>query len=161
MQWPAVKPPPRLHLLPRPSRLGCALVGALCAATSLLPVLLPLSFTATAGAGVAVLAAVVSGCRRTVGGGVPALLQVGADRRVVVAYREGRLRAGSILDDSYVGAWLTTLVWRADDDPWWRPARTILVLPDTLAREDHRQLRVALRYGRPAAGADTRADEQG
>jgi len=37
--------------------------------------------------------------------------------------------------------------------PRWRPARTIVVLPDTLAADEFRRLRVALRYGRPVGGA--------
>ena len=161
MQWRAVKLPPRLRLEPRPSRLGCAVVGVLCMATSLLLVLLPLPFAIVAAANVAVFAALALGYRQTVGGGVPALLQAGADRRIVVRDRKGRLRDGSILDDSYVGAWLTTVVWRADGDSRWRPARTILVLPDTFARDDYRRLRVVLRYGRPAAGGETNAEEEG
>jgi hypothetical protein len=49
---------------------------------------------------------------------MPALLHVGIDRRVAVTDRTGRSREGAILDASYVGSSLTTLVWRADGDRW-------------------------------------------
>ncbi len=72
---------------------------------------------------------------------------------------DGRSRAGAILDDSYVGAWLTTIVWRQDGQPWWRPATAIVVLPDMLPRDEFRRLRVVLRYGRPVdAGATSEED---
>ena len=129
--------------------------------TALLLDFLPLPGAAALGGYAAVLAVLVSGYRRTFGSAVPVLLLVGTDRRIGVGNRRGHLRHGSILDDSYVGARLTTIVWCADGDSWWRPARTILVLPDTLPRDDHRRLRVALRYGRPAAGRETSAAEAG
>jgi hypothetical protein len=91
---------------------------------------------------------------------VPALLHVGIDRRITVTGRNGRSRAGVILDDSYVGAWLTTIVWRWDGMPWWHPARAIVVLPDTLPRDEFRRLRVVLRYGQPVAG-ETSSEEAG
>ena len=90
---------------------------------------------------------------------MPALLHVGIDRRITVTDCNGRSRAGAILDDSYVGAWLTTIVWRWDESPWWYPATTIVVLPDMLAPDSFRRLRVVLRYGRPAvAGATSEED---
>ena len=102
-----------------------------------------------------VLAVLVAGLWRCTGRGVPALLHVGIDRRITVTGYDGRSRVGAILDDSYVGEWLTTIVWRPDAMPWWRPARAIVVLPDMLPREDLRRLRVALRYGRPASAGGT------
>ncbi len=95
-----------------------------------------------------VIAVLVSSLWRCTGRGVPALLHVGIDRRVAVTDRTGRSREGAILDASYVGPSLTTLVWRADGDRWWRPARTILFLVDSLPPDDFRRLRVVLRYGR-------------
>jgi len=108
---------------------------------------------------VVILAVLVSGLWRCTGRGVPALLHVGIDRRITVTDRNGRSRAGAILDDSYVGPWLTTIVWRRDGLPWWRPASAIVVLPDMLPAEDARRLRVALRYGRPAA-RDAMSDDE-
>ncbi|MEO8304342.1 MAG: hypothetical protein ABI724_09490 [Betaproteobacteria bacterium] len=119
-----------------------------CSATSILLSALPLPGPAFAGGAAVVIAALLSGVRRCVGRGVPALLHVGIDRRLTVTDRSGRSCSGSILDDSYVGAAVTTIVWRADDDRWWRPARAMLILPDSLPRDDFRRLRVVLRYGR-------------
>jgi len=78
-----------------------------------------------------------------------------------VTGRDGRSRAGTILDDSFVGAWLTTIVWRADAMPWWRPASAIVVLPDTLPEDEFRRLRVVLRYGWPVAVGETSGEEAG
>jgi hypothetical protein len=113
---------------------------------------LPLPVTAVVPAAAVVAVVLVSGLWRCTGRGVPALLHIGIDRRITVTDRDGRSRAGMIQDDSYVGAWLTTIVWRWDGMPWWRPARAIVVLPDTLPRDEFRRLRVVLRYGRPGTG---------
>lgn len=146
-----MKPSPRLRLEPRPSRIGCVLFVAACAAELVLLALLPLPIAGHLAGAAAIAAAMVSGLWRCTGRGVPALLNVGIDRRITVTGRDGRSRDGAILDASYVGPRLTTIVWRADAAPWWRPAQSILVLPDSLGAEPFRQLRVALRYGRPRA----------
>jgi hypothetical protein len=150
---------PLLRLEPRRSRIGCALITAACAMTSLLLALLPLPLAACVAGAAAILGVLATGLRRFVGRGVPALVHVGIDRRITVTDRGGRSRTGSILDDSYVGAWLTTIIWSADGDPWWLPARAILVLPDTLPRDEFRRLRVVLRYGRPVAEGETSGTE--
>ena len=99
------------------------------------------------------------GLWRCTGRGVPALLHVGHDRTITVTGYDGRSHAGSVLDDTFVGAWLTTIVWRRDTLAWWRLAPAIVVLPDMLSRDEFRRLRDALRYGRPAARGITRADD--
>ena len=145
--------PPRLRLEPRPSHVACAwIVGVGAAALALLAVL-SLPPTASAIGGASVVVVVGRGLWRCTGRRVPALLHVGIDRRISVGDRAGGSLAGPILDDTYVGAMLTAVVWRDDGDPWWQPARTFLVLPDTLPPDDRRRLRVVLRHGR-AAGAD-------
>lgn len=143
-----MQPPARLRLEPHPSRIACGSIVAACSATLILILLLPLPDAAILASVAAVAAAAVPSLWRCRGRGVPALLHVGIDRRITVTYRSGRSSSGTILDDSYVGAWLTTIVWCADGDPWWRPARTILIVRDTLPHEAFRRLRVALRYGR-------------
>jgi hypothetical protein len=140
----------RLRLAPRPSRIGCIWVSALCALSIGLLIALPLEWIAWLPCAVAVAAVLVSGLWRCTGRGVPALIHVGRDRRITVTDSNGRSHAGSILDDTFVGAWLTTIVWRRDGLPWWRPASAIVVLPDMLPGEARRRLRVALRYGVPA-----------
>jgi len=156
-----MKSSPRLRLEPRPSRIGCTFVAATCAMTVALIGFLPLPVAAAVPAAAMVLGVLLCGLWRCTGRGVPALLHVGIDRRITVTGCDGRSRAGVILDDSYVGAWLTTIVWRADGTPWWRPARAIVVLPDTLPEDEFRQLRVVLRYGRPDAVGTTSGREAG
>ena len=124
-----------------------------CAAALVL--LAPLPRVASAPGALLVIAVLAAGLWRCTGRGLPALLHVGIDRRITVTGYDGRSRAGAILDDSYVGEWLTTIVWRPDAMPWWRPAQAIVVLPDMLPREELRRLRVALRYGRPASAGGT------
>ena len=123
----------------------------MCALAFALLAVLPLEWMVWLPCAIAVVIMFVSGLWRCTGRGVPALIHVGHDRRITVTDYEGRSHAGSILDDTFVGAWLTTIVWRRDGLPWWRPASAIVVLPDMLPGEEMRRLRVALRYGRPAA----------
>lgn len=156
-----MKRSPRLRIEPRPSRIGCTLIVAACSATLLMLASLPLPLAGKL-AGVAAVATVLaSALWRCTGRGVPAIVHVGLDRRITVTSRDGRSRDGTVLDASYVGARLATIVWRADGERWWRPARTILVLPDSLAAEPFRQLRVALRYGRPREPPSTRGADDG
>lgn len=156
-----MRPSPRLRLEPRPSRIACAAIVAGCSGTATLVALLPLPFAATLGCTLILAAVLAAGLSRCVGRGVPALLHVGIDRRIAVTDRTGRSNAGAILDDSYVGPALTTLLWSADGDPWWRPARAILILPDTLSRDEFRRLRVVLRYGRAPGNAVTSGVDAG
>ena len=153
-----MEPGPRLRLAPRPSRIGCVSVVGTCVLASALLVALPLPAAVIVPGAFAVLAVLVSGLWRCTGRGVPALLHVGIDRRITVTGYDGRSHAGVILDDSYVGARLTTIVWQPDGMPWWRPARAIVVLPDMLPHDEFRRLRVALRYGRPVSGDATSDD---
>jgi hypothetical protein len=144
-----MKPPPRLRLEPRPSRIACAAIVAGCTAVSALVASLPLEAPMTVGALLAIAGVAVRGLWRCTGRGVPALLHVGHDRRLTASTRDGRTHDGSILDASYVGARITAIVWRSDRLAWYAPSSTILVLPDTLPSDDFRRLRVLLRYGRP------------
>jgi hypothetical protein len=146
---------PRLRLEPRPSRLGCAAVVTGCALAAILVIVLPLDAWAVAVAWLAIVLVIVRGLHRCGERGAPALLHVGLDRRITVSARDGRSRDGAILDDSYVGAWLTTIVWRPDGAAWYAPTRSILILPDTLPADEFRRLRVVLRYGRSAVEART------
>jgi hypothetical protein len=153
-----MRPPPRLRLEPRPSRLlGRALAGAACATAGLVA-LLPLPPLVRLALILVVVLVTLRAARATLGSGLPAIVHVGADRRLTVTARDGRCCAGSIATESRVGPRLTTIVWH-DDAPshrWARRPATLLILPDMLAPEDFRQLRVLLRYGRaldPAAVA--------
>ena len=122
-------------------------------ATVALVAAMPLPLALQCGAAVVIVAIGVAGSARCSGRRVPALIHVGADRRIAVTDRRGRTRDGAILDDSFVSARLATIVWRTDNARWWQPAATIVVLADMLPADDFRRLRVLLRYGRPAAVA--------
>ncbi len=148
----------RLRLEPRPSRVASAaiIVGCLAAAGLIAAMRAPVAATLACVA--IVIAMLVSGLRRCA---VPAIVHVGIDRGITVTDRSGRSHPGVILDDSYVGSALTTIVWRADGDPWWRPAHTILVLRDSLPPDEFRHLRVVLRYGRAPADTATSGIDAG
>jgi len=74
---------------------------------------------------------------------------LGMDRRIVVE-AAGRQRDGRVLDATYVTHPLVCIVWR--EHRGWR-SRVITVPRDALPAEDHRKLRVWLRYSRGASGA--------
>ena len=124
-------------------------------------VALPLPPWACAVALTVVVAVAARGFWRCTGRGVPALLHVGHDRRMTATDRDGRSRDGSILDDSYVGSRVTTIVWRPDRASRWAPAPSILLLPDMLPADEFRRLRVVLRYGRPVVDEGTSDAEAG
>jgi hypothetical protein len=67
------------------------------------------------------------------------------NRLLVIRNGAGQLVAGHVRASSYVGARFTTLVWRPDGARW---SRSEWILPDMLATDDFRRLRVLLRYGR-------------
>jgi membrane-bound toxin of toxin-antitoxin system len=143
-----MRPPSRLRLEPRPSRIACVGIAAGCVALVTLTVFLPLDGWAKAVALLVVGGVAARGFWRCTGRGVPALVHVGLDRRITTSLRDGRSHDGIVLDDSYVGEWLTTIVWRRDSASHFALAESILILPDTLPAEDFRRLRVLLRYGR-------------
>ena len=72
-------------------------------------------------------------------------IELRAELQLTVAAGDGSRRRGQVRADSYVGARITTIVWKPDGA---RFARAILVLPDMLPADDFRRLRVLLRYGR-------------
>ena len=122
---------------------------------------MPLPWTAWLPCAVVILVVLCGGLWRCTGRGVPAIMHVGNDRRITVTDYEGHSHAGTILDDTFVGAWLTTIVWRRDGLPWWRAASAIVVLPDMLSDEEFRRLRVTLRYAWPAVRGPTSDDVDG
>ena len=156
-----MKPPPRLRLEPRPSRIAYAAIVGACAAIGVLMLSLPLAAWMTAVVLLAIAGVAAHGLWRCTGRGMPAILHVGHDRRITATTRDGRSRDGVILDDSYVGARLTIIVWRPDLAPRFAPARTMLILPDMMGDDEFRQLRVLLRYGRPVVLDETSARDAG
>jgi hypothetical protein len=146
----AMNSPPRLRLELRPSRIAGAAIVIGTVATAALMLVLPLDPWWTAATLLAIGGVAARALGSCIGRGAPRLLIVSGDRRLAVIARDGRSCDGSILDDSYVGASITTIVWRPDPAPWYTPARAIVVLRDSLAADDFRRLRVLLRYGQPA-----------
>lgn len=145
----SMKTVPRLHLAPEHSRClaGASLAGGIATAALMCTLTLPWWVFAAAlmWCGVTTSAAVYSSLHR-----LPALLVLGADRRVAVTGRAGATRDGDVRDATYVGGWLIALVWRPDG-AWWSSA--CVVLPRVLSAAERRRMRVWLRYGRPPAGS--------
>ena len=143
MRWP---PPVRVSLAP--SIAATALIASLAAATCVVVAMLPFEPAVIAVMVVAIVAWAadriwVVGLRcgaRAVRG-----LELRGDLTLVVQTGTGSVCAGRVHRDSYVGARLSTIVWRPFGR--WR-LRTILLLPDMLPAADFRRLRVLLRYGR-------------
>jgi toxin CptA len=70
-----------------------------------------------------------------------------ADRIELVSGR-GRIVAATLLEGSLVMPWLVILRARLDGSRWWTPALSCLLPADSLPLDDHRRLRVRLRWGR-------------
>jgi hypothetical protein len=83
-------------------------------------------------------------------------LRLAPDLVLVVHRGDGRLTAGHVRSSTYVGAWVTSIVWRADGA--FR-SRAILIVPDMLPAEDFRRLRVMLRYARSAVAQGVPASQ--
>jgi toxin CptA len=71
------------------------------------------------------------------------VLRVSRGGAIEVTSGAGGLRSGELCRGSFVAPWLTIVRWRPRAA---RFDRTILILPDMLAREDFRRLRVLLRW---------------
>jgi hypothetical protein len=141
------RPPPVRVSLAR-SAMASAAIAALALATAMVVATLPLD-PLLAGCALLAIAAwaidrvQVVGLRH--GRRAVRSLELRGDLTLVVVSGDGTASAGRVRRDSYVGAHLSTIVWR----PYgrWR-SRTILLLPDMLPAEEFRRLRVLLRYGR-------------
>ncbi len=151
--------PPSVHVVLAPSRIAGAGIGLLAASTIALVVVMPLDPLLQAG----MISAIVTWAAGTFH--VSALhrgryaiteLRLAPDLTVAACMGDGRLVAGHVRASTYVGAWITTIIWRPDG---WRLSRTILVLPDMLPDEDFRRLRVMLRYARSGEAQDVPASQ--
>jgi hypothetical protein len=146
MQWP---PPVRIVLAS--SRTALALISLLAAATCAVIATLPFDKSLL---GLAAIVVIVWAADRVhvvaLRNGPRAVRQfeVRGDLTVIIVTGDGTALAGRVHRDSYVGARLSTLVWRPFGR--WR-SRAILLLPDMLPAQDFRRLRVLLRYGRSDA----------
>ncbi|MFO1324167.1 MAG: protein YgfX [Burkholderiales bacterium] len=143
--------PPAVHVVLGPSRIAAAAIGVAALATLGVVLSLPIPAWQQSALCVAVVAWALGAFR------VTALrrstlavteLRLTADRALVARMGDGRLVAGHVRDATYVGAWVTCVVWRADGTRW---SRAVMLVPDMLPREDFRRLRVMLRYARSGA----------
>jgi hypothetical protein len=141
---------PRLRLEPRPSRRAAIAFTLAGVATAGVVLALPLAWEARL-AVVAAAVVVIDARLRALRRSVPALIHLGLDRRIAVTGADGHTHQGTVLPCTYVGARVVSVVWRPDGGSRWRPAPALLLLPDMLTGDEHRQLRVALRYGRVPA----------
>ena len=151
--------PPSVHVVLLPSRIAGACIGVLAAATIALTIAIPLEPLLQA----ALVAANVvwAGWSFQVdalhrGRFAVTEARLAPDLMLVACMGDGRLVAGHVCASTYVGAWVTTIVWRPDG---WRWSRSILVLPDMLPAEDFRRLRVMLRYARSGEVQDLPANQ--
>ncbi|HLX28056.1 MAG TPA: hypothetical protein VKV24_06170 [Casimicrobiaceae bacterium] len=143
MRWP---PPVRVSLAPSiaASLLIAALALATCVVLGTLPLdrpIIELAVIAVIGWAFERIFVVALRC----GGRAVRGLELRGDLTIVVLNGDGTACAGRVHRDSYVGARLSTIVWRPFGR--WR-TRAILLLPDMLPASDFRRLRILLRYGR-------------
>jgi hypothetical protein len=73
------------------------------------------------------------------------LIEIDGRLRIAVTTGDASCDRGRVRSDSYVGARITTIVWKPGSA---RLSRAILLLPDMLPADDFRRLRILLRYGR-------------
>jgi hypothetical protein len=152
MRWP---PPVRVALAPSP--VASVSLALLAIGTCFVVTTLPLPWLTLACASTAIVlwgidAVLVVGLRcgpRAVRG-----FELRGDLTIVVTSGDGMACAGRVHVDSYVGARLSTIVWRPFGR--WR-ARTIVLLPDMLPAVEFRRLRVLLRYARSDVAQGTPA----
>jgi hypothetical protein len=151
-----MKATPALRISLGPSRSASALICFACLATAALVAWLPgapaLRGALVIGIGAhAILTmrhwATRSASRAIIG------VELDVDRAMRLTERTGRRIEGAVQADSYVGAWLTTLVVRSDGK---RRLRTVAILPDMLPADDFRRLRLLLRLGHsPTTASDS------
>ena len=140
---------PAIRVHWRRSRWRAAVASAVAVTTVLLLATLDMPWWLTL-AGVTWCAVAWAFDRRRARGQAPASVIVGADRQITLAGARGAVQSGTVLDGTYVTGFLTTIVWRPAGA--WCP-RCIVVLPDNMAAEDRRRLRVWLRLGHAADAA--------
>jgi hypothetical protein len=142
-----------LRLSLGPSRLASALICVACLATCALVGWLPgaaaLRGVSVIGIGAYAILTMRQWASRSASRAIIGI-ELDADRAVRLIERTGRHIEGIVQPDSYVGAWLTTLVVRPDGK---RRLRTLAILPDMLPAEDFRRLRLLLRLGHAATTA--------
>lgn len=150
---PVMRLPVQLRVSLRPSRMAAVAIVAIACLAWAAVLVLSVPTIAHLVTGLALAGWARLALRRHAWRTAPAAVvevMVSSDAVVVVRCRDGRLAAGHVRSASFVHPRLTTLVWRPDGA---RLSRSVLLLPDMLAAEDFRRLRVLLRYGSSEADA--------
>jgi len=149
--------PPSVHVVLYPSRLAAAGIGVSGIASLALVLALPLPALGQAVLVVAILGWVAHAFRRDAlhrGGTAVRALRLAPDLILVAYMADGRMVAGHVRASTYVGAWITCIVWRPDGA---LASRSILLLPDMVQADGFRRLRVMLRYARSGDSQDAPA----
>jgi hypothetical protein len=154
-----MRPPIQFRVVLRPSRIAtCALV-ALAGFAIVLLVIMPAPAWTDALAALVLIGWAAHRIRqqglRCAASSIVEL-KLHEDRTIVVHRKDGRLRAGRVLDTSHIHPAFTSIVWRPDGA---RLARSIPIVADMLDRDEFRHLRVLLRYGRSEDSDGTPASQ--
>ena len=154
-----MRPPIQFRVVLRPSRIAtCALV-ALAGFAIVLLVLMPAPAWTDALAALVLIGWAAHRIRqqglRCAASSIVEL-KLHEDRTIVVHRKDGRLRAGRVLDTSHIHPAFTSIVWRPDGA---RLARSIPIVADMLDRDEFRRLRVLVRYGRSEDSDGTPASQ--
>jgi hypothetical protein len=107
----------------------------------------PMPWWAPAVLGLAVVASAFDAHRRVgrrAGRGSVCRFRFESSGRIAASDARGGTREGQVQEGSFVAPWLTLLRWRPEGT---RFDRTIVILPDAIAGEEFRRLRVLLRWG--------------
>jgi hypothetical protein len=130
----------------RPSRSAAALIGLAALATVALMIAMPGALgpriLAATWVACAALEAIHARALHRGRRGVRAIV-VRHEAEIAVQRASGEWRMGALRAGSFVAPWLTVIRWRPAGS---RFDRTIPILPDMLAPEDFRRLRVMLRW---------------
>ncbi len=130
-----------------PFRIAAALVIVACLATAVLVAWLPgapmLRAALVIGIGAHAILMLRRWALRTAAHAIVGI-DLDAAHAVRLIDRSGHAVDGSVQADSYVGAWITTLIVLPEGK---RLVRTVAILPDMLPADDFRRLRLLLRLG--------------
>ncbi len=140
--------PVPVRVAPAASRSAFALICALAAFAGAVAATLPVHEVLRGLATIAILAWAVDSVRVVAlrrGSRAIRRIELDGHLQIAVTTGDGTCDRGQVRPDSYVGARITTIVWKPERA---RRARAILLLPDMLPPDDFRRLRILLRYGR-------------
>ena len=156
---PVMRLPIQLRVSLRPSRTAALAIGTMAAVAWSAVLVLSVPIIAHLVTGLVLVGWALLQCRLHAWRTSPrAVVEVmlSSDAVVVVRTRDGRLRAGHVRSTTFVHPWFTSIVWRPDGA---RRSRSVPLLPDMLALDDFRRLRVLLRYGRREVTAGAPASQ--